>query len=148
MRRVNAENLQALVGDVFVAAGCSAGEGGRIGRYLVSANLSGHDSHGVARVPRYLDWKREGLIDADRTVEALVDTPVMAVLDGHYGFGQTVAPQAVEIGIEKCRAMGLSAIGLRNSGHVGRVGDWAEMAAAAGLVSLHFVNVVGSILVA
>ena len=148
MRRVNAENLQALVRDVFVAAGCSAGEGGRIGRYLVGANLSGHDSHGVARVPRYLDWKREGLIHADRTVETLVDTPVLAVLDGHYGFGQTVAPQAVEIGVEKCRAMGLSAVGLRNSGHVGRVGDWAEMAAAAGLVSLHFVNVVGSILVA
>ena len=148
MRRVNAENLRSLVRDVFVAAGCSAEEGGRIGYYLVGANLTGHDSHGVARVPRYIDWKREGLIHADQTVDVLVDTPVMAMLDGKYGFGQTVAPQAVAIGIEKCRAMGLSAVGLRNSGHVGRVGDWAEMAAAAGLVSLHFVNVVGSILVA
>jgi uncharacterized oxidoreductase len=148
MRRVNAEKLQVLVRDIFVAAGCSAEEGGRIGQYLVGANLSGHDSHGVARVPRYIVWKRDGLINADQTVDVLVDTPVLAVLDGKYGFGQTVAPQAVAIGIEKCRAMGLSAIALRNSGHVGRVGDWAEMAAAAGLVSLHFVNVVGSILVA
>jgi hydroxycarboxylate dehydrogenase B len=148
MRRVNAEKLQALVRDVFIAAGCSAEEGGRIGKYLVGANLTGHDSHGVARVPRYVEWQRDGLILADQKVEVLLDTPVMATLDGKYGFGQTVAPQAVEVGIEKCRAMGLSAIGLRNSGHVGRVGDWAEMAAAAGLVSVHFVNVKGSILVA
>jgi uncharacterized oxidoreductase len=148
MKRVNADRLQELVRDVFAAAGCSVEEGRRIGKYLVGANLSGHDSHGVARVPRYIDWKRGGLIQADQTVDVLVDTPVIAVLDGKYGFGQTVAPQAVEIGIEKCRAMGLSAVGLRRSGHLGRIGDWAEMAAAAGLVSVHFVNVVGSILVA
>jgi uncharacterized oxidoreductase len=54
----------------------------------------------------------------------------------------------VEIGIAKCKAMGLSAVALRNAGHLGRVGDWAEMAAAAGLVSVHFVNVAGSVLVA
>jgi uncharacterized oxidoreductase len=148
MRRVNVEKLQDLVRDIFVAAGCSAEEGRRIGKFLVGANLAGHDSHGVTRVPRYIAWKREGLIHADQKVEVLVDTPVLAVLDGKYGFGQTVAPQAVEIGIEKCRAMGLSAIGLRNSGHLGRVGDWADIAARAGLVSVHFVNVKGSILVA
>jgi hydroxycarboxylate dehydrogenase B len=148
MRRVNAEKLQQFVRDIFVAAGCSAAEGSRIGKYLVAANLTGHDSHGVARVPRYVAWKEEGLILPDQQVGVLVDTPVMALLDGKYGFGQTVAPQAVAIGIDKCRAMGLSAVALRNSGHVGRVGDWAEMAATAGLVSVHFVNVKGSILVA
>jgi len=73
---------------------------------------------------------------------------VIAILDGNFGFGQTSAPQAVALGIEKCRLYGLSAIGLRNSGHVGRVGEWAEMAAEAGLVSVHFVNVAGSVLVA
>jgi hydroxycarboxylate dehydrogenase B len=70
------------------------------------------------------------------------------VLDGCYGFGQTVAPQAVEVGIKKALAMGLAAVGLRNAGHIGRVGDWAELAAAAGLVSVHFVNAAGSNLVA
>jgi hydroxycarboxylate dehydrogenase B len=148
MITVNAEALADFVRDIFVAAGSSDVEGRRVGRYLVGANLTGHDSHGVARVPRYVQWRRDALIHADQTVEAVVDTPVLAVLDGKYGFGQTVAPQAVEIGIAKCKAMGLSAIALRHSGHVGRVGDWAEMAAAAGLVSLHFVNVVGSMLVA
>jgi hydroxycarboxylate dehydrogenase B len=59
-----------------------------------------------------------------------------------------MAPQAVRIGIDKCKAMGLSAVALRNSGHVGRVGEWAEMAAADGLVSIHYVNAAQSLLVA
>ncbi len=148
MPTIQADTLTTFVRDIFVAAGCSPEESGRIGRYLVGANLAGHDSHGVARVPRYVSWKKEGAIRADRKVKRVVDTPVLAILDGQFGFGQTIAPQAVEIGIEKCKAMGLSAVGLRHSGHVGRVGEWGEMAAEAGLVSVHFVNVVGSVLVA
>lgn len=148
MVTIKAETLQALVADIFVAAGCSAAEGARVGKYLVAANLTGHDSHGVVRVPRYLQMKRDGLIFADREVELVTDTPVLAVVDGRYGFGQTVAPQAVRIGVEKARAAGLSAVALRNAGHIGRVGDWAEMAAAEGLVSIHFCNAAGSVLVA
>jgi len=145
---IAAAELEALVADVFTAAGCSAQEAGRIALHLVKANLAGHDSHGVVRVPRYIQMMREGMIFAGRQAQVLVDTPVLAVVDGQFGFGQTVAPQAVEIGIGKCRAMGLSAVALRNAGHIGRVADWAEMAADAGLVSVHFVNAAGSPLVA
>ena len=145
---INAGRLIDFVAQIFVQLGCSPEEGNRIGRYLVNANLTGHDSHGIARVPRYATWKRDGLLIGDQVVERVVDTPVIAILDGQFGFGQTIAPQAVALGIEKCRQHGLSAIGLRNSGHVGRVGEWAEMAAEAGIVSVHFVNVAGSVLVA
>jgi uncharacterized oxidoreductase len=145
---IKADALQRFVADIFTAAGCSGAEGERIGRYLVSANLSGHDSHGVVRVPRYAAQKKAGTVVADVTVDLVVETPVVAVVDGKYGFGQTVTPQAVQIGIDKCRGNGLSAVALRNAGHIGRVGDWAEMAAAAGLVSVHFVNASGSVLVA
>lgn len=148
MVTVAAENLRELVRDIFVAAGCSREEGERLGKSLVSANLAGHDSHGVVRVPRYLQWMAEGDFIADQKVEIVRETPVLAVVDGRYGFGQTTAPQAVEIGIAKCRAMGLSAVALRNSGHVGRLGEWAEMAAEAGFVSIHFVNAASSLLVA
>jgi uncharacterized oxidoreductase len=145
---IKARALEAFVADIFASAGCSKAEGARIGRYLVSANLSGHDSHGVVRVPRYAIQKKNGTVVPDVTVEVVVDTPVIAVVDGKYGFGQTVTPQAVRIGIDKCLKNGLSAVTLRNAGHVGRVGDWAEMAAGAGLVSIHFVNASGSVLVA
>src|ERR1044072_5164233 len=88
------------------------------------------------------------LVVPDQTAEVLVDTPSLAVVDGKFGYGQTVAPQAVKIGIAKCKASGLAAVALRNAGHIGRVGDWAEMAAAEGLVAIHFVNAAGSLLVA
>jgi uncharacterized oxidoreductase len=132
MVTIKAGALADFVRDIFIKAGCSAAEGERIGKYLVGANLAGHDSHGVVRVPRYLQWKQEGAVVADQKVEIKTETPVLAVVDGVHGFGQTVAPQAVQIGIDKCKAMGLSMVALRNAGHIGRVGDWAEMAAAAG----------------
>ena len=146
--KIEAGVLQDFVRDVFVGAGCSAAEGERISASLVSANLVGHDSHGVVRVPRYVGYKVDGKVVGDQKVEVLVDTPVIAVLDGKNGFGQTVTPQAVEIGVAKCRGMGLSVVALRNAGHIGRVGDYADMAAKAGFVSVHFVNVPGSVLVA
>src|SRR5919108_1160000 len=148
MVTIAADKLRDLVRDIFISAGCSRAESERLAKSLVSANLAAHDSHGVVRVPRYLEWKADGTFVADQTVKVLRDTPVLAVVDGQYGFGQTVDPQAVEIGIEKCKTMGLSAIALRHAGHVGRVGEWAEMAADAGLVSMHFVNAASSLLVA
>jgi hydroxycarboxylate dehydrogenase B len=148
MVTIKADKMSAFVADIFVKAGSSRAEAERIGKYLVTANLTGHDSHGVQRVPRYLQWLKEGIFVADRVVKVVNETPVYAVVDGLHGFGQTVAPQAVEIGIKKCQAMGLAMVALRNAGHIGRVGDWAEMAAAAGLVSVHFVNASGSNLVA
>jgi hydroxycarboxylate dehydrogenase B len=148
MVTVDARVLETFVADIFAMSGCSRAEADRIGKYLTIANLTGHDSHGVQRVPRYLQWKAEGTFVADRVVKVLTDTPVLAVVDGLQGFGQTVAPQAVKIGIRKCKAMGLAAVALRNAGHIGRVGDWAEMAAAEGLISVHFVNAAGSVLVA
>jgi hypothetical protein len=79
-----------------------------------------------------LQWKRDGVVHAGRKVKIVTETPVLAVVDGLHGFGQTVTPQAVAIGIEKCKAMGLSMVALKNAGHIGRVGDWAEMAARPG----------------
>ncbi len=143
-----AANLEGLVAAIFEKVGCSRNESERIARYLVRANMAGHDSHGVVRVPRYIQMKLEKLVLADQEVDVLVDTPVLAVVDGKYGFGQTVAPQAVEVGIKKCKQMGLAAVALRRAGHIGRVADWAEMAAAQGLVSIHFVNAAAGVLVA
>ena len=62
----------------------------------------------------------------------------MLVLDGNAGFGQTICKQAVTLGIERALERGVALVGVRNTGHVGRVGAWAELAAAKRLVSLHF----------
>jgi hydroxycarboxylate dehydrogenase B len=145
---VPAGALTDFCAEIFQRVGSSPEEARAVAASLVDANLTGHDSHGVLRVPRYVDWVRSGDTVPNQTIARLVDTPVIAVLDGRHGFGQIVAPEAVDIGVAKAKAAGLSAVALRNSGHVGRVGEWAERAAAAGMISIHFVNAAGSILVA
>src|SRR5579872_843664 len=145
---IQADPLRDFCAEIFARVGCGHEEAGRVSASLVDANLTGHDSHGVIRAPRYVDWVRAGDLLPNQSLERVLDTAVIAVLDGHFGFGQTMAPLAVDIGVEKAKAAGLSAISLRNSGHVGRVGEWAERAAAQGLISIHFVNGAGSILVA
>src|SRR3979409_2489922 len=148
MVTIQVPKLIDFVADVFAHSESSSEEARRIATYLTTANLTGHDSHGVIRVPGYIRWTQMGAVVPAQTVEVLVNTPSLAVIDGKFGYGQTVTPQAVRIGIEKCKASGLAAVALRNAGHIGRVGDWAEMAAAEGLVSIHFVNAAGSLLVA
>src|SRR3954454_2310975 len=148
MVTIQVNNLIDFVTEVFAHSKSSPEEAKRIASYLTTANLTGHDSHGVIRVPLYVGWQKAGRVVPDQIAEVVVDTPSLAVIDGKFGYGQTVTPQAVRIGIEKCRKAGLAAVALRNAGHIGRVGDWAEMAAAEGLISVHFVNAAGSLLVA
>jgi uncharacterized oxidoreductase len=145
---LSADTLRGTITDIFAAAGCAADEAARIGTYLVSSNLAGHDSHGVIRTPRYVQWMREGKVLAGRTLTVISDSPMHALVDGNFGFGQTIGPLAVDLGIAKARANGMAVVGLRHSGHIGRIGDWAERAAAAGLISIHFVNVESGELVA
>ena len=145
---IDAVRLGDYVRDVFIREGCDGEEADRIGRSLVGANLTGHDSHGVIRVPRYVGLLKDGGVHAGRTPELVTDGGAFALLDAHFGFGQTAGPVAVAEGIARARQHGVAVVALRHSGHLGRIGEWAERAAEAGLVSIHFVNVSGSLLVA
>jgi uncharacterized oxidoreductase len=145
---VQVEPLKSIVTETFKHSGCSPEEASRIAVRLSGANLRGHDSHGVIRVPRYVDYLKEGKQIAGVTAEIITETDILAVIDGKFGFGQTVGEQAVDIGIKKAKANGIAITALQNAGHLGRIGDWAERAAAADLVSIHMVNVRGSLIVA
>ena len=122
-RTVPVDDLRAFVARIFAAAGCDASEAERIGFYLVSANLAGHDSHGVVRVPRYVQVLKLGQVRAGQTLRIVSETPTQALVDGNFGLGQTIAPLAVDVGIAKAKAAGVAVIGLYNSGHIGRIGD-------------------------
>ena len=148
MPNLPVEPLARLIADIFHAEGCSAAEGRRIAHNLVGASLTGHDSHGVMRTPRYVWMLRQGILKADQTLDIVTETRAFALTDGRFGFGQTIAPQSVELGVAKARNEGVAVVAVRNSGHIGRVGEWAEMAVERGFVSIHFVNVAGSQLVA
>jgi hydroxycarboxylate dehydrogenase B len=148
VQRVPADELETLIAAIFAAAGCTEQESGLIARELVGANLAGHDSHGVVRVPLYIDWLEQGWVRAGQTAEVVTDGGAFVLLDGHQGFGQTIATEAVTLGVERAQANGTCIVAMRNSGHIGRVGAYAETALAAGLISIHFVNVARSPLVA
>ena len=142
--KLHHDQLRRLITAIFQAAGCQRAEAERIAIHLVEANLVGHDSHGVIRVAPYVQWLRTGKVLADRSLQVVFENEAIAVVDGQSGFGQTIGEQAVKLGIDKCKRHGVAVIALRNSGHLGRIGDWPLMAAQAGVLSIHFVNTTGA----
>ena len=145
---MKAERLCILIARIFEAAGGAPEEAGAIAENLVDANLAGHDSHGVIRTERYLAWLSQGILNFGRHAKPVVEGEGFALLDGGHGFGQTVGPEAVRYGIRHAQSRGIALVALRKAGHLGRIGVYAEMACREGLVSIHFVNVGGSVLVA
>jgi uncharacterized oxidoreductase len=146
--RVRAAPLAAWGEQVFAAIGCSPREAGQVADALVESNLFGHDSHGIGLVPLYVDDARGGHAVPGRDPRVVSDAGSMVVLDGERGFGQSVGEAAMELAIERARAHGCAVVGLRLTHHLGRIGRWGEQCARAGLVSVHFVNVRSTPLVA
>ena len=144
MKTVQPSRLTDLVAAIMHAAGSSVEESRTIARRLVDSNLVGHDSHGVIRVGKYLEWMRKGWLKANQPPTLVFDSDTLAIVDGNRGFGQVIGEYATKLGIAKAAQKGIAMIGLRNCGHLGRLGDWAEMAADAGQVSLHFLNTSGA----
>jgi uncharacterized oxidoreductase len=141
--QIAADRLRELAATILGAAGSSADEAQKVATRLVDANLTGHDSHGVIRVPQYVGQVSDGTIVPNQQAEVVRETEAVTVLDGHFGYGQIVGEQAVQAAIDKARRHGIAMSALRSSAHLGRLGDWAELAAGAGLASLHFVNATG-----
>jgi uncharacterized oxidoreductase len=144
MRTVAAAPLVRLVAAIMARGGSSEDEARTIARRLVDANLVGHDSHGVLRVGKYLEWVGQGWLKPNQAPTIVTESDAFAIVDGNRGFGQVVGEFAAKLGIAKAAQTGIALIGLRNCGHLGRVGDWSEMAAAEGQVSLHFLNTSGA----
>ncbi|HEX6136172.1 MAG TPA: malate/lactate/ureidoglycolate dehydrogenase [Casimicrobiaceae bacterium] len=144
MPTLRAADLVTFVAAIMRGAGCNADEAQRVAARLVDANCVGHESHGVIRVAKYLEWVRDGTLRPNASPTPIFDTPTLAIVDGNRGFGQVTGEYATRLGIAKAAATGIALVGLRNCGHLGRVGDWAEMAAAEGQVSLHFLNTSGA----
>ncbi|MBI1778944.1 MAG: malate/lactate/ureidoglycolate dehydrogenase [Proteobacteria bacterium] len=136
--------LQRIAAAVFHKAGSAPTEAEAISTRLVGANLSGHDSHGVVRIPRYVELMRTGGIAVNQHAKTVFENDTIAVIDGQFGFGQVIGAEAMAIGIAKAKKTGVAVVALRHSSHLGRIGDWAEACAEAGYASIHFVNVVGA----
>lgn len=137
---IHPRDLTAFVAAITRAAGSEAREAGMVAANLVLANLSGHDSHGVGLVPAYIDFVVGGGLKPNRHAAVTGEAGAMVMIDGQKGYGQVIGHEAMQIGVERARTHGMALVALRNSHHIGRIGQWAENCAAEGMVSIHFVN--------
>ena len=147
-KTLQAPELRVQVATVLIAAGSTPEEARTVAANLVQANLSGHDSHGVGMLPRYVEAVLEGGLKPNSSVKVVLDTGSLLTLDGQRGYGQVIGEQAMALGISRAQTHGSCIMTLGNTHHLGRIGHFAEMAVAQGLVSLHFVNVLSRPVVA
>jgi hydroxycarboxylate dehydrogenase B len=136
------ELLKRAIEAIVAAGGSGDAEARLVADNLVTANLLGHDSHGVGMIPRYIDAVLEGGLAPNQHPKATLDTGTLLALDGCKGYGQSIGREAMQLAIERAKRSGSCIMALANSHHLGRIGHWAEMAVAEGLVSIHFVNVI------
>jgi uncharacterized oxidoreductase len=145
---IDPQRLETKASRMFVAMGAPEGDAAWIAQLLVRANLRGHDSHGVIRVPQYWESVKKGQVDPKTPITVTAESPALVRLDGGGGFGQVVGRRAMEMAIAKAKAGGLSAASTSRTSHVGRLADYAEMAASAGLVGMLWANCVHGLNVA
>lgn len=148
MHLIPVERLAQAMRLVVRGFGSEAAEVEAVVGNLIEANLAGHDSHGIGMLPRYADAWLEGGLAPNAHVQVLADAGSLMRLDGRAGFGQVIGREAMALGIERARQTGSCIVALGNAHHLGRIGAWAEQCVAAGLVSLHFVNVISHVVVA
>src|SRR3989454_800010 len=139
--RVTADCLRRLTSSILQCGGSDAPEADLVADHLVRANLAGHDSHGVGMIPAYVRHLEAGLVVPNTRAKLVKDDGAILMFDGARGYGRCVAGEAMAAAITRCRQTGVVAMTLANAHHIGRVGAYGELASAAGLVSLHFVNV-------
>jgi LDH2 family malate/lactate/ureidoglycolate dehydrogenase len=137
---VAADAAESFAQRLLLAAGLSEADAGIVAGCLVSADLRGVDTHGLARLPIYLDRLRRGLINPRPTLTPHRATPVAAALDGENGFGFVVGTRAMNEAIAIAREYGLGLVCARRSTHFGMAASYVLQALDAGLVSLVFSN--------
>ena len=143
MPTVHAKDLQPIIADILEAAGGLREYAEIVAAHLVSANLSGHDSHGVLRAPNYVNYIDTNRLDPTAVPAVTDETATIAQIDGGNTFGQVTAKMATELAISKAREQGVALVTMYRIGHTGRLGTYAEMAAEAGMACVLWDGVIG-----
>jgi uncharacterized oxidoreductase len=140
MPTLPATQLEQLTVTIFERLGAPRENAATVAKHLVEANLAGHDSHGVIRVPQYFELIREGKLKPAGTMQVTREMGSAAMVDGSAGFGQVIGRDAMLLAIKIAQSGAIGAVTVRNCHHTGRIGTYTQMAAEAGLVGLAMVN--------
>ena len=131
-----ADELRELIERILTAAGADHAGASDVAEHLVSANLSGVDSHGVWHLAGYVKAIRAGELVPTATPEIIRETPNSALVSGNWTFGQVAAKYAMQVAIQKAAAANVSVVSLVQAHHIGRLGHFVEMAAAQRMISM------------
>lgn len=140
------KQLNRIAADIFQAASVPSDEAQIISELLVDANLVGHDSHGVIRIPQYIKRLKDGDIQPGTAMEVERESASHAVINGNWGFGQVIAQKAMLLAIRKAQSNVISAVSIYDCNHIGRLGSYTIMAAEQGLIGITMVNAGGAAL--
>lgn len=136
--------LEEFTAQVFGAVGADPDVAAEVAGHLVRANLAGHDSHGVQRVPQYVAQVDRAALDPAARPRIIQETTVTALVDARRGFGHFSTVFALEWAMVRASQHGMGAAAIRHSTHIGRLGEYAERAAARGLIALVTVGSAGA----
>src|SRR3954463_13835736 len=142
------ENLVRAIEAIVAKGGSDAREARMVAENLVTANLMGHDSHGIGMIPRCVDSLLEGGLLVNQHPKVQLDTGALLALDGCQGYGQVIGREAMAMAIDRAKKHGSCVMTVGRAHHLGRIGQWGEQAVGEGLISIHFVNVISRAIVA
>ncbi|MEX1201914.1 MAG: Ldh family oxidoreductase [Ferruginibacter sp.] len=134
------ETLYAFSKNIFLKIGCSSADAAIASTVLLSADLRGVDSHGVARLSGYVRLWEAGRVNATPNIHITHETPSTAVIDGDAGLGLVVAPAAMQVAINKAMQVGTGWVSVQNSNHFGIAGYHAMMALPNNMIGIAMTN--------
>jgi uncharacterized oxidoreductase len=137
---VSASELRGRVEGIFRALGAGQGVAEQVARSLVESNLTGHDSHGVIRVPWYVRASLERTVHPDAEIRVVKESASTALLDCGFGLGQAAATRGIEMAIDKARQHDIGMVVLQHCGHIGRLGEYVVTAAEQGMMGMVYCN--------
>jgi LDH2 family malate/lactate/ureidoglycolate dehydrogenase len=138
--RCPAGDLERFAVDVLAAIGASPDDAEFAAGVIVASDLAGHESHGMRRLPEYVERHRAGRLRPGARPTVELDRGALVRLAGHQALGHVALRDATDLAIERARRYGVSVVALRNASHAGRIADFCERAAAAGIATLFFLN--------
>jgi len=140
MPSIDPETLTDFTVKVLKAVGSSDEESRVVADHLVLANLYGVDSHGVIRIPEYIDEIEHGRMKTKTSPKLVKETKITGVIDAQFGYGQVAAKMAMDLAIKKAQEHGIGGVTVFNCGHTGRIGAYPVMAAKKDMIGLFFVK--------
>ena len=132
--------LHGFSSRLLQAAGTPLEIANQVSTMLIEGDRSGHPSHGLIRLPQYIEAITSGQLNPQATPSIIQQTPVTALVDGGGGFGQITSNFAVDCAMQIVAQSGLAAVATKHTFHFGRLGDYAERAARQGWIALAWAN--------